>query len=313
VALQAATSAAAPAASILADLNSYNADRVGVHKQVRWRVPVFVGIPALLAVAAFIFLISKDAGFAAGIVMIAAIFGLVFLYIWAAGPATRLQQSLRDKLIPSAFSFIDEVSYRNKGVDPASFADLPTAATGTYTTHTFDDQISGKFDGLDFQVYELSLSRKSGKNSIQVFKGVVLAMRLDNPFPGALVAAKPVGSVSKFFRDLFGGGGLQPVTTGDQARDEAYEIRSNNAEAALPLAGRLTGALDQLRDAWPDQPSRIALNGATAFVLLPTHTNFFELPKISVVCDYGQHIAPMVGDIRKMLQTAKLVKVAVDG
>lgn len=310
--LQATGPGASPAASILADLASYNANRVGAHKAVRWRVPVFVGIPALLAVAAIWFLISNRAGTAAGIVMVAAIFGLVFLYAWAAGPATKLQQSFRDKLIPSAFGFIDNVRYQNKG-EPASFSRLPSAAVGHFNRTGFDDQIAGRFEGLDFEVYEASLSRKAGKNTVQVFKGVILAMKLDKPFHGTLVATKPVGSVTKFFRDLFGSGGLEQVITGNSVVDEAYEVRSNNSQAALPLASRLTDALDQLHDEWPDQPGRVALCEGTAYVLLPTGKNFFELPSISKVCEYDQHISPMVGDIRKMLQTARLVKTAVDG
>lgn len=303
---------ASPAASILADLSSYNADRVGAHKAVRWRVPVFVGIPALLAVAVFIVLISNRAGTAAGIVMVAAIFGLVFLYAWAAGPATKLQQSFRDKLIPSAFGFIEGVRYQNKG-EPQSFSRMPSAAIGHFTRKGFDDQISGRYEGLDFEVYEASMSRKAGKGTVQVFKGVILAMKLDKPFHGVLVATKPVGSVTKFFRDLFGSGGLEQVVTGNTAVDEAYEVRSNNPQDALPLAARLTAALDQLHDEWPDQPGRVALCESAAFVLLPTAKNFFELPSISQDCDYHQHISPMVGDIRKMLQTARLVKTAVDG
>lgn len=310
--LQATGPGASPAASILADLASYNADRVGAHKAVRWRVPVFVVIPALVAAAAVLFLISNRAGFVAGIVMVAAIVGLAFVYTWAAGPATRLQQSFRDRLIPSAFSFIDSVRYQNKG-EPASFSRLPQTAVGVFTQKGFDDQISGRFEGLDFEVYEASMSRKAGKSTVQVFKGVILAMKLDKPFHGTLVATKPVGSVTKFFRDLFGGGGLQQVVTGNASMDEAYEVRSNNPEDALPLVSRLTDALDQLHDEWPDQPGRVALCESTAYVLLPTGKNFFELPKISKVCEYDQHISPMVGDIRKMLQTARLVKTAVDG
>lgn len=309
---QANGSGAAPAASILADLETYNRERVGVHEQVRWRIPVFVGIPAVLAVAAFIFLMSRDAGTPAGIVLVAAIIGLFFLWSWAAGPATRLQQSFRDRLIPSAFGFIEGVRYQSAD-EPATFRSLPSAAVGHFNRSSIDDQIAGRFEGMDFEVYEASLSRKVGKNTTQVFKGIIMALRLDRPLAGTLVATKPVGSVTKFFRDLFGSGGLTQVITGSPAVDASYEVRSDNPRAALPIAPRLTAALDRLHDDWPDQPGRVAVQGDTAYVLLPTARNFFELPHISQVCDYQQHISPMVTDIRKMLGTARLMKDAIDG
>jgi hypothetical protein len=53
--------------------------------------------------------------------------------------------------------------------------------------------------------------------------------------------------------------------------------------------------------------------GRQRYVLLPTRRNFFELPKISIACEYRQHIEPMVTDISQLLGIAEEVKRAVDG
>jgi hypothetical protein len=87
--------------------------------------------------------------------------------------------------------------------------------------------------------------------TIEIFKGVIMAFRLDKPFPGVLVATKNVGGVTKFLRDLFGRG-RAGAESGDAEMDKSNEFRSDNPDAARQLmrAGFLE-ALDRLREAWP--------------------------------------------------------------
>ena len=142
-----------------------------------------------------------------------------------------------------------------------------------------------------------------------MFKGVVVAFETMTPFPGLLVAVRRAGTVSKFFRDMFGTGGLEEVQCGVASLDEAYEFRTDNAGAARPLvSGRLAKALQWLGETWPGEPARVALEGRDGFLLLPVTKNFFELPGISTPLDYKAHIEPIVADMVALLATASLVR-----
>jgi hypothetical protein len=115
--------------------------------------------------------------------------------------------------------------------------------------------------------------------------------------------------VSKFFRDMFGSGGLQEVTSGEAALDQAYEFRTDNQAAAQPLVtGKLARLLGWLNEAWPEQTPRVALQGRDGFLLLPSAKNFFELPGISQPIDYKAHVEPLVAELVSLLATASLVR-----
>jgi hypothetical protein len=301
-------------ANIRKDIETYEAARASAVRQVRWRVPLFVGL-VLVSVVLVAWLFNKVAdpneqwfstphvflylvGFAA----------LILLYFRAVRPATRLRQSFRETLVPIVFGFIRDMRYQHD-VTPNSFDRLPRETVGGFTMSRFDDIISGRYDGFPFELYEADLwDGAATRNRATTFKGVIVAFETVEPFPGILVAARRATAVVGFFRGLFTAR-MQALSSGVPELDAAYEFRTDNIEAARPLVtGRLAQALKWLGETWPDDPARIALNGSDGFLLLPQTKNFFELPDISVPLDYTRHVAPMISDMGAMLATAALVR-----
>lgn len=300
-------------AGIRKDIETYEAARASAVRQVRWRVPLFVGL-VLVVVVLVAWLFNKVAdpneqwfstphvflyviGFAASIL----------LYFQAMKPATRLRQSFRETLLPIIFGFIADMRYQHGG-RPNSFDRLPREAVGSFNRQSFDDVVSGRYEEFPFELYEAELREGSGKGSSTAFKGVVVAFEAIEPFPGILVATRRTNAVVGFFRGMFASK-MQDLSSGVPELDAAYEFRTDNIEAARPLVtGRLAQALKWLGETWPDDPARVALNGSDGFLLLPQTKNFFELPDISVPLDYTRHVAPMIADMGAMLATAALVR-----
>jgi hypothetical protein len=300
-------------AGIRKGIETYEAARASAVRQVRWRVPVFVG-QVLVFVVLVAWLFNKVAdpneqwfstphvflyviGFAASIL----------LYFQAMKPATRLRQSFRETLLPIIFGFIADMRYQHGG-RPNSFDRLPREAVGPFNRQSFDDVVSGRYEEFPFELYEAELREGSGKGSSTAFKGVVVAFEAIEPFPGILVATRRTNAVVGFFRGMFASK-MQDLSSGVPELDAAYEFRTDNIEAARPLVtGRLAQALKWLGETWPDDPARVALNGSDGFLLLPQTKNFFELPAISVPLDYTRHVAPMIADMGAMLATAALVR-----
>lgn len=302
-------------AGIRKDIEAYEAERVKAHAQVRWRVPVFLAI-LLLVMVVLAYALNSFANAYEQWVSAPHIFlyfgtfvAAFFVYNTAMAPAARLRQSFRERVLPMVFSFIKNVRYA-KGWVPDSFDRLPRQAVGTFNRQTFDDVVSGEYDGFPFELYEATLSQKAGKSESVVFKGVITAFETTTPFPGLLVAAKRAGAVSSFFSNLFGSSReLETVQSGVPFIDEAYEFHTDNIGAAQALvAGRLAKALQWLSETWPGEPARVSLKGRDGYLLLPVHKNFFELPSISEPIDYKTHIEPIVADLVSLLATAALVR-----
>ncbi|MBX3577258.1 MAG: DUF3137 domain-containing protein [Rhizobiaceae bacterium] len=301
-------------ARIVGDLERYEQERRDAHRKVQWRVPVFLGVFVVVVVALAIafnsFADPQEQWFSTPHVFLyfGALVAAFFIYSAAMSPATKLQQSFRDHLMPIALGFVDNLRYQ-KGRTPDSIDRLPDQTVGTFNRRTFDDVFSGRYEGFPFELYEATLSHKAGKSESTRFRGVVVAFETITPFPGLLVATRKSGQVTKFFQNMFGGGGLKELQSGDAGLDDAYDFRTDHPDAALPLVtGRLAQALRWLGETWPDDAARIALRGRDGFLLLPLTKNFFELPGISTPLDYKAHIEPIVADMVSLLATASLVR-----
>lgn len=302
--------AQAPGIAAEAALAAYNGEQAVVAAQVRKRIPLFVGGAILAAVAALVALrlIAPDAewtNFWHLAVYVGGVIGTVTAWETAAKPAKRLQQGLRDRILPLAFTFLDKPAYAH-GVAPQSGDHLPKQAIGNFNRTTFGDVIAGSFDGVPLEIFEATYRFKANKSESISFKGVVLAFRLHRPFPGVLVAVRKTGDVSRWFRDLFGND-LETIDFINPAIGEAFEVRASNGDAARRLVdGALAKTLGFLRDTWPDGQPRLALNEDSGFVLLPTLKDFFELPKIGTPVHYAGHIAPMAHELRSLAEITRL-------
>jgi hypothetical protein len=193
-------------------------------------------------------------------------------------------------------------------ITPDSFEKLPREVLGSFNRQRFDDVVSGHYDGFSFELYEASLSHKSGESDDSVFRGVIVAFDIVTPFPGLLVATRKRGQVSRFFGGIFGGG-LEQLECGVTALDAVYDFRTDNLDAARPLVtGHLAQALKWLGETWPEEQALVALKGGDGFLLLPRTDDFFELPPTSTQLDYRTHIEPIVADMAAILATAALVR-----
>ena len=300
-------------AQIKADIEAYEAERRQVQRAVLWRVPVFVGVVLVLVAAvalAFNLLADPSEQWLSAphiFLYVGGLAALFFAYSRAVSPARRLKNSFRQKVLPAVFVFVDQLRYRN-GEKPYTFDQLPKEVTASFTTQNFGDVISGTYNDFGFELFEVRLSRSGKKNSVDVFKGVVVAFGAAVPFPGLLVATPRGGTLFGFVRRMLGGKAGE-LTSGVAAIDARYKFTTDNTKAARPLVtGRLAQALQWLVEGWPDRPARVALRGDTGFLLIPHNKDFFALPSVSRRLDYERHIAPMIADLGAVLATAALVR-----
>lgn len=300
-------------AGIRKDIELYEAERASAHKQVLWRVPVFIGVPLVVAILlAFFFNSLADRNEQwSSTPHVFLYFGTLVLLLWlytvAMKPATSLQKSFREHLLPIVFGFVKDVRYAN-GVTPQSFDRLPRDLVGGFDRQSFDDVVAGTYEDFPFELYEAELRTRSGKSSVTRFKGVIVAFQLASPFPGMLMATRKANQVVSFFRGLFGAS-VEEIECGVPEIDEVYEFRTDNVEAARPvITGRLPKALQWLAESWKEEQARVALKGEDGYLLLPISRNMFELPSVSVPLDYKVHIEPIVADMASLLATAALVR-----
>ena len=301
------------------DIDAYVASRPTVAGRVWRRTLLVMGIYAAVAAVAVWFTLPVlmrgiDDFFAIVSLGVVGLAG-IGAWIFARQPAYALQSGFREKLFPLVFGFVDDLKH-TAGVKPACFDALPMDMTGMWNSKRFDDGLSGRFDGIDFELCEATLTFEVSSSTPDVaFHGLILAMELSKPFAGRFFVTRRLGKAAIWFRDTFKANGLKDLTSGDAALDAAYEFRTDNeAAASALLAGRLDKALAFIGESWPGDPIRLGLVGGHCFLLLPTvkGRDLFELPDVDERIEFDRHIAPMVADLGRILSIGRLAKQAVD-
>ncbi|WP_143530684.1 hypothetical protein [Rhizobium sp. RU36D] len=294
-------------AKIRADIDRYNLERPGVARAAILRTVLYMG--GWAAVCVLIFWLAQRQGAASnvlGYILAGVLISGYFIYDLSQSAHKAYQQSLRDRLLPALFGFVDGVIYRH-GHKPRQLERMPGNDFVSRTKTTHGDMLAGTFDGLDFTLGETELAIGSGKNRTVSFKGVIVYINQEEGFPGQLLAAKRPNRFAKTLRDLFSSSLLLPVQSGDPQIDASHEFRTDNLEAAKARLPDLAKALDYLGDVWRDDVVRIAIQHKDSFLLVPSNKDFFELPSIHTPLDFDRHVQPMIRDLVAMLATARLV------
>lgn len=303
-------------AAIERDVAIYNQRRERAHAEVERRVPVMLAA-YVFAFALVVFLAWRflpNPGIAVVLAMLSISVGSWFwkdVAAHARRPATWTQQQFRDHILPVMFGFVGDLRYQH-GTRPRSFDRLPRE-TVPHNRALFDDVIRGEIGGRRFEIFEVTMGEQV-KDSLRVtFKGVVLACRLQRPFPGTLIAYRKLGNVQRFFRDLLSRGKLREFASGDETLDRLYDVLTDRrGEAGRLLSGGLAEVLVWVERTWHGDTARLAVTGEDLFLMLPSKRDFFELPPIDRPLDYRLHLEPMVRHFASLLAIAERVY-GIDG
>lgn len=289
-------------------VGAYNDARPGVARAMHIRILLIFGGYLVFAAVVVYALWQDRSTDLLGIVLGLLAVGAVFVWGFATGPAKRFQQSLRDRLLPIVFGFIDDVRYGH-GAEPHFMRAMPGKDFVPRDRSVHGDTIAGAHDGLAFTLSETEMSTGSGKSKQTTFKGVIFHFLRDDAFPGLLLAARKPNAMQRFMRDFFRSSSLSLVTSGNPEVDATHEFRSDRPEAATPIVqGTLAKALDYLATEWRDDVVRLALAGRDCYLLVPAKKDFFELPPVDTAIDFDRHIRPMIRDLVMLLATAQLVR-----
>lgn len=295
---------AAAVAEIKAQIEAYNRARPAIYDAcMKWAVIAC----AAYAVAALVLynMISdmKQSGF----ILIVLGAGGYFLWTLMWRPMDRHQAALRARLFPSLFGFMDNVGYA-KGVAPPFLHYVKTLGLVEYEDASNDDLITGRHEGMDFELLETELT-VGHKNRKTVFKGLIFHFRLDRPFPGILVAAKRGNWLDRALGGLFSSGPGREIKSGNSRLDETHQFFTDNFGAARPVIdGPLISVLTWFGNEWHGGDVRIAITDEHGYLLLPSPHNYFELPGRERDMDYDRDARPLIHEMVTALSVAHAVR-----
>jgi hypothetical protein len=292
-------------------IDEYNLERPGILKNcytmATLSMAAYVAVAAVLVIGTFNL---DEKHTLVGIVGAVVVFGGIKLWEYLMRPIRDHQLTLRYRLFPEIFGFIEDVSYSH-GYSPGFVDDINSMKMVRFSSTENDDVIKGTHEGLYFELVEAKLIMGSGKHKETVFQGLIFHFNLDEPFPGMLYAAKRSNWLQQWVREMFGSNS-DMIASGNWEIDETHEFHTDNYSIARPLVeGPLASALIYLKREWYEGEVRIALRGGECFLLLPSKQDYFALPDIHTDVAYDD-VKPMIREMAVLLAVAHLMrKVAV--
>jgi hypothetical protein len=290
-------------------IDDYNRERPGVRRRCISRTWMMLSGYAIMAALVIYLALQADKPGA----LVTLLSG--FICIGALGvrrlawkPIRDHRLALRHQLFPKVFGFISDVEYSAKQ-EPGFLRQFAELKIIDFSSTQSDDMVSGKHDGMRFELVETQLIRESGRSQRIVFKGVVFHFTLEKEFPGKLVAAKRGGwwerSIVESWRDAVPG----ELASGNRQLDEIYEFHSDNHLAARPvIAGPLTSVLTWLGNLWHGGDVQIAFSHKDGYLMMPTKGDYFALPELGDDISYERDVEPLVREIVGLLAVAHVAR-----
>ena len=299
----------AAVAEIQAQLDGYNRERPTIYHQcMNWAL-VAVCIYGAFAVLICLYVRQFNLEFKVLAYVVGGLaLGGFFLWNFMWSPMAKHQAELRARLFPKLFGFVENATYQ-QGRKPNFLRHISELKLVAYGEAEADDLITGRHDGMDFELLETTLTIGSGKSKTTVFRGLIFHFRLANDFPGLLVAAKRGGWWERTMKELWRTGPNLEMKSENLRLDESHQFYSDNFAAAPPvILGPLTSVLTWLGDEWHGGDVRIALSGDSGYLMLPSTHDYFSLPGMADDVAYQRHVKPLVRELVLALAVAHVVR-----
>ena len=216
----------------LAQLEALRIDKLGVFN-VRKKLAKIISAP-VLPITGFIdyWLIQLQRGnddTAAGVTLL--VVGL--LYAWVTQPKRQYAKAYKTDMLPDIAEAFGDFTYEIKGKIPMS--ELKASNIIPYhTQYKSEDFFMGDFKGVGIRFSEIMLTKKSGKNTVTVFKG--LAVLLDQgvrKFQGKTILTMDKRKPEAWFKKRISK--LKPANLVDPEFEKIFDVFTNDQVEARYL------------------------------------------------------------------------------
>lgn len=198
-----------------------------INASAAWRIPLCL----LAAVGLWVVSQATDDPADSGDLLAFLAMGAVGGYLWASwslGEAYR--KTFKARVLPKLAAGFGPLAWRPAEPPLDDIRRLFPA----FDSCEAEDEIHGDYRGLPLSIVELKLTRRRGKNTVTVFRGLTAAVTLPRGLAGTTVVVPdrgPFGNLARSLRE----GALQPVRLEDPAFEKAYEVYGADQIAARAL------------------------------------------------------------------------------
>lgn len=194
-----------------------------------------VRIPVCVAGAVGLWVVSQatDDPADTGDLLAFLVMGAVGGYLWASwslGEAYR--RTFKERVLPTLAAGFGPLAWRPAQPPIAEFRQHRIFTD--FDDHEAEDEIYGDYRGMPLSIVELRLTKRQGKNTRTVFRGLTAAVTLPRGLSGVTVVVPDRGMFGNLSRTLRGGP-CEQVRLEDPVFEKAYEVYGSDQVSARAL------------------------------------------------------------------------------
>ncbi|TQV77770.1 DUF3137 domain-containing protein [Denitrobaculum tricleocarpae] len=258
-------------------------------------------IAASAAATSIMFFLTRDVDS----VFMALPVGAGVYWLLIARPTKRLTDSIKQEIfIPLCDALGFTYRLRPDGSNARYFTEL--RLVGGFNRSRFEDEVSGRYDDLDFSLVDAHLKDVDKDNSRTVFHGLLAAFEMTKSFRGRTLVLRDGGMLGNFLGGI--GNKLERVRLEDPRFERAYEVYSSDQVEARYL---LTPAfMDRLLDLERQLNSkvRLAFDRNSLLMSIELSRDAFNIGKLETPLSDKRRLLGIVKDLTMIFDVVETLR-----
>lgn len=233
---------------------------------------------------------------AAGITIV----GLGLLWGWVTQPKRQYARAYKKDILPDIAGLFGDFTYDVKG-KIAMEAMKPSKIVPNHTRYTSEDFFTGTYKNVGINFSEIKLKRKSGKNTVTVFKGLaILLTQGTRKFYGHTVLVKDQGAIGSWLRKQ--SSKLQRADLVDPEFEKLFDVFTDDqVEARYLIDPLIIENLKTLYREYNGDKMMAAFYDNHFLILIGSKKNHFEPPAIHTPATDEDGLLSMKNEIEQIL------------
>ena len=242
-----------------------------------------------------LFLRSSDDS-AAGL----SIAGLAGLWAWVSSPKRQYARAYKSDILPEIAGLFGDFTYDVKGKIPMD-AMKPSKVVPNHTIYTSEDYFSGEYKNVGITFSEIELRKKSGKNTVRVFKGLaVLLTHGTRKFHGHTILTKDLAGLNKWFKKQTSQ--FKRADLVDPEFERLFDVyTTDQVEARYLIDPRIIENLKSLYKEYSGDKMMAAFYDDHFLILIGSNVNHFEPADINTPATNEDGLLAMKREIGQIL------------
>jgi len=238
---------------------------------------------------------SSDDGFAGLTIVV-----LGGLWAWITSPKRQYARTYKNDILPEIAGLFGNFTYDVKGKIPMT-AMKPSKIVPNHTSYSSEDFFSGEYKKVGINFSEIKLTKKSGKTTKTVFKGLaILLTHGTKKFHGHTILTKDQGKIGGWFKKQISK--LERANLVDPEFEKLFDVfTSDQVEARYLIDPRIVENLKALYKEYNGTQMMAAFYEDHFLLLIGSKANHFEPPSIETPATNADGLLAMRREIAQIM------------